>query len=84
MCKVLMDAGADPNALNDEGNTAVLEACKNGSVALVDSVSLGANWSVQANTIGMRLGPLHIAAAAGNLPLVSFLLKKRAPGNLII
>lgn len=95
LCQLLMTHGADPNAVDDAGDTPVIEACKSGDVTLVKSLAKGANWAAQAGIAGMLLTPLHIAAAAGNRPLVEFLLHhntavntqaywKRAPLHLCV
>jgi len=83
MCIILMNHGANPNSVNDMGDSPVIDACKGGNVMLVESISQGANWSQHASPAGMSLSPLHIAAAAGNRELTEYLLRKRAPVNNI-
>ena len=71
--RLLLEAGARPNALNSRGQSAVLEAAANGHVALVRTLHrFGGDLNLRDTLAGGT--PLCPAAFFGNLEMVDTLL----------
>lgn len=79
MATILIRAGADVNAADDEGATPLLQACLNASSPMVEMlVKAGANPNAAA-----RNGetPLMTAARTGNIEVAKLLLSSKADVN---
>jgi ankyrin repeat protein len=78
--RTLLKDGADVNAVQGDGVTAMHWAARQGSVDLANTLIVaGAN--VRATTRFGAITPLHLAAERGSGPVVSLLLKGGADAN---
>ncbi|MFO1487931.1 MAG: ankyrin repeat domain-containing protein [Verrucomicrobiota bacterium] len=78
--KLLLEAGANPDAASNNGTTPLVEAVRIGSKPLVNSfLAAGAKSHLQA---GAKLSPLHAAAAKGRTEIVELLLARGVPVGL--
>lgn len=72
--KLLLDAGANPDAASNNGTTPLVEAARIGSKPLMESLfAAGAKSHL---TAGAKLCPLHAAAVKGRTEIVELLLAR--------
>lgn len=78
--KLLLDAGANPDAPSNNGTTPLVEAVRIGTKPLVDLLlAAGAKSHLEA---GAELSPLHEASANGRSEIVELLLARGVPVDL--
>ncbi|XP_071476528.1 uncharacterized protein [Diadema antillarum] len=80
--RLLVEAGANPNEADRNGQTAAHHACKNGSAGCLGAILRYSQVDVNLNIRNYEgYTPLHLAAMIGNPTLVTMLLEKGADLN---
>ncbi len=80
MCKLLMDLGADPEEVSNEGVTPLHMAAQTGNTAFATALITHGEVDVDAED-DLDRTPLHIAAGTGHNEIVALLLQKGANAN---
>ena len=80
--RMLLDAGADTSLRNDAGMTPILVAAHRGSTAIVRMIHGRAPRALEA-VAGNGAGPLHLAAASGDVRLMTYLLSNGLPRDAL-
>jgi hypothetical protein len=84
LVRIMLNKGADPNAVNTSGATSLHFACYGDTASMVIAKGLlqnGANPEVAESTYGCT--PLHYAASSGNMDLCKLLLSHGAVVNTV-